>query len=155
MDAGIIHSGIVSAFDYQDWHVREAIEYVKKDNKELIEQLECEGFFRLYPNEADPAEVNIAAVEDGSIIVMGRQVLALKHFAGPDEDEETDETSQGLSAGIVLDSKAKLSSMSEGPAAAKTSNAAAGIPPMVTNAATEQSPPRKKPKSVPESMNYD
>jgi hypothetical protein len=82
------NSGIVSAYDQNDWHVRESIEYVEKTDEKLIEDLKLEGFFQLHPDEADPDEVDPSQVKNGSIVMMGRHVLALKYFNGLDEDEE-------------------------------------------------------------------
>jgi len=80
-----LNSGIVSAYDQNQWHVRESIEYVKKEDKKLIEDLKLEGFFQLHPDEVDPEEVDPLQVKNGSVVMMGRHFLGLKRFDAPDE----------------------------------------------------------------------
>lgn len=142
------NSGIVSAYDQNDWHVRESIEYVEKADKKLIEDLKLKGFFQLHPDEADPKEVDPLQVKNGSIVLMGRHVLALKYFNAPDEaeGETVGDLCQGLPAGSALDSTAKPSDTSETVSVLETSYAA-GIPPAVSNTGTDQTPPRKKSKN--------
>ena len=135
------NSGIVSAYDENDWHVRESIEYVEKADAKLIEDLKLEGFFQLHPDEADPEEVDPSQVKNGSVMMMGRHVLALKYFNAHDEaeDEDVSNLHQASLASGVLHS-ASTSTVPE-------TSSRAGILPVVTNAGTDQTPPRKKLKS--------
>ena len=79
--------GIVSASNCIDWQVRESIVYVQKTEATTIEELKGEGFYQLSPSEDGPIEANDSAVKDGSVLMMGRHVLALKEFQEPGEGE--------------------------------------------------------------------
>lgn len=138
-----MHPGIVSAYDETDWHVRECIEFVDKDDTALIEELKGEGFLPMDPSEADPVElplkVDIAMVTDGRYVMMGLHLLALKNFHLEEEDSEEEGEDgavfcQGVAEGSAV-SSASLPGTSYG-----------AIPPTVTNYSTTDSPQRKKPR---------
>ena len=140
-------SGIVTAYQ-NDWHVRESREYLDAGNTAQIDKLESEGFFQLDPAEADPKEVEIAQLESGSLVMMGRQLLALKQFKG---DEVNDIAQESLTTSAPGSSAAASfpTESSETPDASTvlTSSFGQSILPVVTNARTEQTPPGKKSKN--------
>jgi hypothetical protein len=129
-------SAVVTAYQ-NNWHVRESREYLDAGNKAQIDKFESEGFFQLDPAEADPEEVEIAQLESGSLVMMGRQLLALKQFKG---DEVNDITQEPAAASFPTES-------SETPATVSTTSVGQNIPPVGTNVRAEQTPPRKKSKT--------
>lgn len=136
--SGVEHSSSTVVTAYQnDWHVRESREYLDAGNKAQIEKFESKGFFQLDPAEADPTEVEIEKLESGSLVMMGRQILALKHFKG---DEVNDIAQAPAAASLPTNS-------SETPATPQATSFGQNIPPIVTNVRTEKTPPRKKSKT--------
>jgi hypothetical protein len=81
---GSMNSGIVSAYDETHWHVRECVEYIDREDTDLINELKGQGFLEMDPSEADPEKV--ALVENGSIVMMGLHLLALKSFKHNEEE---------------------------------------------------------------------
>jgi hypothetical protein len=134
-------SGIVTAYQ-DDWHVRESREYLDATEKEAIDQLKSEGFFQLDPAEIDPNEVEIAKLESGSLVMMGRQILALKEFEGDEVNDIAQETSTTSAPG----SSAAASLPTE---SSETPEAIFGprIVPVVTKQTIDVSPQRVLKKS--------
>ena len=89
------------------------------------------------PNGFHPTEVEIAQLESGKLMMMGRQILALKQFKG---DEVNDIAQEPAAASLPTNS-------SETPVTPQTASFGPNNPPVVTNVLTEKTPPRKKSKT--------
>ena len=147
-------NGSIVTANQGDWCVRETIEYVAQGNLARIGELEAVGFAQLHQDEADADEVDVSAVENGEVLIMGRQILAKTGFFADDSDDSDEESTenigepdQGQSSGGVASIRRRLGT-SEVASATTTPGPAPEFPATVTASSTGlATPPRKKPKN--------
>lgn len=148
------NGSIVTANKAADWCVRETIEYVAQGNQERVGELEAAGFARLHQDEADADEADVSALENGELLIMGRQILAKTGFFADDPDDSDEESTESISEPDQGQSLAGVPSVhrrldtSEAASTTTAPGPAPEVPPTVTASSTGlASPPRKKPKN--------
>lgn len=142
---------VVTKFD-QEWYVREAVVYIRKDDNAEQERLRGLGFFELHPDEADPRET--AGREPGSFAVFGRQELAMRYdngeyghdaAAAPAPEAAAKDALEGESAAAAEEDSIFRQPPAGGVGDEAPATLTSTAQPIVT---TTSSSPRKKPKTT-------